>query len=84
MEGRPTYFNCQKSSGTEKMGPRSCAWRENGTKADGVGELWFESAEATAKAMTSPEMAAAVEDAKRFLDMTRTYALTVDETTIVA
>jgi uncharacterized protein (TIGR02118 family) len=57
---------------------------ENGAKADGVGELWFESAEAMAKAMTSPEMAAAVEDAKRFLDMTRTYALTVDETTIVA
>jgi uncharacterized protein (TIGR02118 family) len=57
---------------------------ENGAKADGVGELWFESVEAMAKAMTSPEMAAAVEDAKRFLDMTRTYALTVDETTIVA
>jgi uncharacterized protein (TIGR02118 family) len=57
---------------------------EDETKADGIGELWFESAEAMAKAMTSPEMAAAGEDAKRFLDMTRTYALTVEETTIIA
>jgi hypothetical protein len=29
--------------------------------------------------MKSPEMATAVEDAKRFLDMTRTYALVVEE-----
>jgi hypothetical protein len=40
-----------------------------------VSELWFDSPEA----MTSPEMAAAVEDAKRFLDMVKTYALVVDE-----
>jgi hypothetical protein len=31
------------------------------------------------QAMNSPQMAAAVEDAKRFLDMERTYALAVDE-----
>jgi uncharacterized protein (TIGR02118 family) len=51
--------------------------------ADGVGELWFASTEAMQKAMKSPEMAAAVEDAKRFLDMERTYALVMDEKAII-
>jgi len=51
---------------------------------DGIGELWFESADAMDKAMKSTEMSAAVEDAKRFLDMTRTYAIVVEEKTIVA
>jgi hypothetical protein len=45
------------------------------TAPDGIGELWFDSPDA----MTSREMAAAVEDAKRFLDMDKTYALVVDE-----
>jgi hypothetical protein len=47
--------------------------------ADGIGELWFDSAAAMDKAMNSPQMAAAVEDANRFLDMEKTYALAVDE-----
>ena len=51
--------------------------------ADGIGELWFENAEAMAEAMKSPELAAAAEDAKRFLDMTRTYAIVVEEKTII-
>ncbi len=51
--------------------------------ADGVGELWFESSEAMERAMNSPEMAAAVEDAKRFLDMHKTYALVVDEKSVM-
>jgi len=46
---------------------------------DGIGELWFTDAEAMQKAMTSPEMAAAGEDAKRFLDMQKTYAIVVTE-----
>ena len=32
--------------------------------------------------MNSPQMASAVEDAKRFLDMERSYALVVDEKTV--
>jgi uncharacterized protein (TIGR02118 family) len=52
--------------------------------SDGIGELWFEGAEALDKAMKSAEMSAAAEDAKRFLDMTRTYAMVVEEKTIVA
>jgi len=66
-------------------------WIQNhpmGTKdegsSDGIGELWFEGAEALDKAMKSAEMSAAAEDAKRFLDMTRTYAMVVEEKTIVA
>ena len=51
--------------------------------ADGIGELWFDSADAMARAMKSPEMAAAGEDAKRFLDMEKTYALVVSEKTII-
>ena len=52
--------------------------------SDGIGELWFEGAEARDKDLKSAEMSAAGEDAKRFLDMTRTYAMVVEEKTIVA
>ncbi|MCI0562014.1 MAG: EthD family reductase [Nitrososphaera sp.] len=55
----------------------------NEAAPDGIGELWFDNAEAREQAMNSPEMAAAVEDAKNFLDMERTYALVVDEKTII-
>ena len=51
--------------------------------ADGIGELWFDSPGTMEQAMNSPQMAAAVEDAKRFLDMERTYALVVDEKIVV-
>jgi uncharacterized protein (TIGR02118 family) len=49
---------------------------------DGIGELWFDTDEALSAAMTSPEMGAAVEDAQKFLDMGRTYAVPVSETTV--
>ena len=45
--------------------------------------LWFDSPATMEQAMNSPQMAAAVEDAKRFLDMERTYALVVDEKIVV-
>jgi uncharacterized protein (TIGR02118 family) len=51
--------------------------------ADGIGELWFVDAQSLSKAMSSPEMAAAGEDAKRFLDMEKTYAALVSEHTIL-
>jgi uncharacterized protein (TIGR02118 family) len=50
---------------------------------DGIGELYFADAEAMAKAMNSPEMAAAGEDAKRFLDMEKTFAMVVSERTLI-
>jgi uncharacterized protein (TIGR02118 family) len=49
---------------------------------DGVGELWFDSDEAMTSALNSPEMAAAVEDAKGFLDMDRTGLVIVDEKSV--
>jgi uncharacterized protein (TIGR02118 family) len=55
----------------------------NETASDGIGELSFEKAEALEKAMNSPEMAAAAEDAAPFLDMGKTYAMVVTEKVIV-
>jgi uncharacterized protein (TIGR02118 family) len=49
---------------------------------DGIGELWFASDELMNAALSSPEMAAAVEDAKRFLDMERTGLILVEEKTL--
>jgi uncharacterized protein (TIGR02118 family) len=50
---------------------------------DGIGELWFDTDEALEKGANSPEMGAAVEDAKGFLDMDRTYAVPASEATIL-
>jgi len=51
--------------------------------ADGIGELWFDDAATRTHGMESSQMAAAVEDAKRFLDMGRSYALVVDEHVVI-
>jgi uncharacterized protein (TIGR02118 family) len=51
--------------------------------ADGIGELWFDDAATRKQGMESSQMAAAVDDAKRFLDMTRSYALVVDEHMVI-
>ena len=50
---------------------------------DGIGELWFPSDELMNAALSSPEMAATVEDAKRFLNMERTGMILVEEKTLV-
>ena len=55
----------------------------NTTAADGIGELWFETAETMQQAMASAEMAAALEDGKKFADLERTYALVVDEQAVM-
>jgi uncharacterized protein (TIGR02118 family) len=55
----------------------------NERAADGIGELWFDSEDAMQRAMSSTQMATAVEDAKRFLDMEKTYALVVHEKTVM-
>jgi uncharacterized protein (TIGR02118 family) len=48
---------------------------------DGVGEMWFESDDVMQSALNSPEMAAAVEDAKNFLDIEMTGMVIVQERT---
>src|SRR5690348_12126815 len=50
---------------------------------DGIGELWFADAETMGKAMSSPEMGAAGEDAKRFLDMEKSFAIVVSENSVI-
>lgn len=55
----------------------------DGSACDGIGELWFDSPAAVEQALNSPEMAAAAEDARRFLDMERTAMVIVAEDTIV-
>ena len=56
----------------------------NDSAPDGIGELWFDGVKELEQAMGSPQMGAAVEDAKRFLDMERSYALVVDAKDIIA
>jgi uncharacterized protein (TIGR02118 family) len=50
---------------------------------DGVGVLSFESDEMMHAALSSPEMAAAVEDARSFLDMDRTGLVIVEDKIVV-
>jgi len=87
-----THEECLREGGGEQHVtvvskiPGLLRWKENHVNlmphenaADVVAELWFESAESMQAAMETPEWHAAVEDAKRFLDMEKTYAMTVEE-----
>jgi uncharacterized protein (TIGR02118 family) len=49
---------------------------------DGIGELWFEDAEAMEQVMNSLEMGAGFEDAKRFADLDKSHGLVVEESPI--
>ena len=55
----------------------------SGHVCDGVGELWFENDAVMEKALSSPEMAAAVESARGFLDMEKTGLIIVEENTVI-
>ncbi len=73
-----------------KQLPGLTKWRQNHvsrnsgeTICDGIGELWFDDDDAMNAALDSPQLGAAVEDAKNFLDMERTAMIIVDEKTIV-
>lgn len=72
-----------KIPGLEKWVQNHVTAQPNGAAPDGIGELWFGDAEALEQGMNSPEMGAAVEDAKNFLDMERTYALIAEEKRIL-
>jgi len=52
------------------------------TPCDGIGELWFENDAVMEKVLNSPEMGAAVESAKNFLDMEKTGLIIVREVPI--
>lgn len=66
--------------------PGLIRWKENFVNqmphenaADVIAELWFESAESMQAAMETPEWQAAIVDSQRFLNMEKTYAMTVEE-----
>ena len=80
--GAPHRLIAQSVPGLKKWVQNRVISLPNENAADGIGELWFDSQEAMEHAMSSPQMAAAVEDAKRFLDMERTYAVVVTEETV--
>jgi uncharacterized protein (TIGR02118 family) len=70
--------------------PGLVKWRQNHVTSapgeaicDGIGELWFTTADAMNTALASPEMGVAVDDAKNLLDMERTGLIIVDERTIL-
>ena len=73
----------RKIPGLKKWIQNIPAGLPNATAADGIGELWFDCAEIMQQAMFSAEMAAAVQDSKRFADRERAYVLVVDEKTVV-
>ena len=50
---------------------------------DGVGELWFEGADAVPQALQSQEFAAVVEQAQSFVDFDRTGMVVVNEKDIL-
>jgi uncharacterized protein (TIGR02118 family) len=85
------YWSGERHTSIVKKVPGLTKWVQNHVTSapgepicDGVGELWFESSEAMEKALASPEMGAAVEDARNFLDMEKTGLIVVEERTIVS
>ena len=84
------YWEGEQHTAIVRTIPGLAKWVENhvisapGEPAcDGVGEMWFESDEAMQSGLNSPAMAAAVEDAKNFLDMEKTGLVIVEEKTVI-
>ena len=73
----------RKFAGLRKWTQNHVVSEEGEQTPDGIGELWFDDMDALQAAMDGPEMAEAVEDAKNFLDMDKTYAIVVDEKAII-
>jgi uncharacterized protein (TIGR02118 family) len=82
-QGEQHISTLKKLPGLKRWVQNQVTALPNEAAPDGVGELWFDDAAALEQAMNSPEMGAAVEDAKRFLDMEKTYALIVNEKHII-
>ena len=73
----------RKLPGLTKWTQNHVRWAPGEPVCDGIGELWFESDDAIEEALNSPEMVAAVEDAKNFLDMEKTGLVIVEEQTVL-
>lgn len=57
--------------------------RETKPAYDGAAELWFDDLDAMAAAMRSPEVAAALEDEKNFIDHARVASFVTTEKPVV-
>ena len=57
--------------------------RENAPAYDGAAELWFDDLEALRQAMRSPEVQAAREDERKFIDHSRVFAIITEEKPVV-
>ena len=57
--------------------------RETKPPYDGAAELWFDSIEALRDAMRTPELAAALEDEKNFIDHSRVASFITTEKPVV-
>ncbi len=51
---------------------------------DGAAELWFDGLEAMREAMRSPEVRAAQEDERNFIDHGKVFAIVTEENVVVA
>ena len=56
---------------------------ENAPAYDGAAELWFDNMEAMQSAMSSPEVKAAVEDERNFIDHSRVFRIITEEKPVV-
>ena len=74
----------RKTPGLRRWTQNHIVSEEGERMPDGIGELWFDDMDALQAAMNSAEMGAAVEDAKNFLDMDKTYAVVVDEKAVIS
>ena len=57
--------------------------RENPPPYDGVAELWFDDMATLQQAMASPELKAAREDERNFIDHSRTFLIVTEEKPVV-
>ena len=56
---------------------------ENPPAYDGAAELWFDDQEALQRAMASPEVQAAREDERNFIDHSKVFAIVTEEKPVV-
>ena len=68
-----------KAAGLRRYIQNPATGEERERAPDGIGELWFDDAATMDRVMNGPPMAKAFEDATRFADLDRSYALIVDE-----
>ena len=83
VEGRAARRARTENAGVEKVDADHVVSEEGERTPGGIGELWFDHMDALQAGMKSAEMGAAVEDAKHFLDMDKTYAVVVDEKSLI-